>query len=99
MDRLLLYFLSACLQLRLARRCACLQFAVGSLFAVFMWTVGLLKKPEFSKDMVSAFDHGAAVSCCWRHLVGSWEHTCNFEHDCRQKALHLWQEYTLWGTS
>ena len=59
-DQLLLYFWFA--SLRLTRHCANLQFAVGSLFAVFMWTVGLLRKPEFSKDMVSAFDHGATVS-------------------------------------
>ena len=31
-----------------------MQFAVGSLFAIFMWTVGLLKKPEFSQDMVGS---------------------------------------------
>ena len=31
---------------------SCLQFAVGSVFALMLWTVGLLKKPEFTKDTV-----------------------------------------------
>lgn len=30
----------------------CLQFAVGSVFALMLWTFGLLKKPEFTKDTV-----------------------------------------------
>ena len=35
-----------------AKGARCVQFAVGSTFAAFMWTVGLLKKPQFSQDMV-----------------------------------------------
>ncbi|DBA65780.1 hypothetical protein WJX79_001358 [Trebouxia sp. C0005] len=41
--------------------CTTVQFAVGSLFAVFMWTVGLLKKPEFSKDMAKGISPLAGV--------------------------------------
>ncbi|KAL3132572.1 holo-[acyl-carrier-protein] synthase [Trebouxia sp. C0010 RCD-2024] len=30
--------------------CTTIQFAVGSVFALMLWTFGLLKKPEFNKD-------------------------------------------------
>lgn len=30
----------------------CMQFAVGSVVALLLWGIGLLKKPEFKSDMV-----------------------------------------------
>lgn len=46
--------------------CTTVQFAVGSLFAVFMWTVGLLKKPDFNKDMAKGISPLAGV-----HTLGN----------------------------
>ena len=52
---------------------SCLQFAVGSVFALMLWTVGLLKKPEFTKDTVRPDRTLVAVFM----LAHSWDHAGN----------------------